>query len=220
MKLILSTGALLFCSALAQATPVHWAFSYTGFYDAEAATFLPDMRLAGSFTGNDSDGDGVLERDELRSLMFGGKDYVACAAASNPYYHCGADSFAFSSAGGLAFSLGEYGGDPEGWTSAGTIVTSGEMRYDYRIDPYTTSEHHLYWTDATALQMISLLPVTGTSKMALATMAASAPAAAVPEAPTWTLMLAGLAGIGLWRRRSGRISSSSVGSSVGSSGSA
>lgn len=209
MKFILSTGALLLSTALAQATPIGWAFSYTGFYDTEAGTFLSDMRLDGSFAGTDANRNGVLERGELTSLLFGGKDYVACAAASNAYYHCGADTFTYSARDGLAFSLGEYGGDPEGWNSSGHLVTSGQMSYDYQITPYATTEHHLMWTDATALALTSLQP--RTSKMVLASLTSVAPpaavataavaTAAVPEAPTWALMLAGLAGLGVWRRR-------------------
>lgn len=202
MKYILSTGALLLSSALAQATPIQWAFSYTGFYDTEAGNFLSDMRFDGSFSGNDANRNGVLERGELTSLLFGGKDYVACAAASNAYYHCGADTFTYSAKDGLAFSLGEYGGDPEGWNSSGHLVTSGEMSYDYEITPYATSEHHLVWTDATALQMTAPPPRTSKTVLAAMTTTVSAgTAAAVPEAPTWALMLAGLAGLGLWRRR-------------------
>jgi MYXO-CTERM domain-containing protein len=209
MKFILSTGALLLSSALAQATPIGWAFSYTGFYDTEAGTFRSDMRFDGSFSGTDSNRNGVLERGELTSLLFGGKDYVACGAASNAYYHCGADTFTYSARDGLAFSLGEYGGDPEGWNSSGHLITSGQMSYDYQITPYATSEHHLMWTDATALALTSLPP--RTSKMVLAAMTATVTAettaettaAAVPEAPTWALMLAGLAGLAVWGRRRG-----------------
>jgi MYXO-CTERM domain-containing protein len=182
-------GAVLLTSTAAHAQSAHWTFSYTGFYDYEAQVFLPDQRLEGSFDGNDANGDGILERSELTSLLVGSKDYVACAASSNANYHCGADSFSFSAGHGLAFSLGEYGSDPEGWVQGGHLITTGEMDYEYRFDPATSSEHHLYWTEATALNMVSALP--------------SGPVSvpAVPEVPIWAMLLVGVGGIGLWRRR-------------------
>lgn len=188
MKFIVSAGALLLASTLAHAQAAHWAFSYTGFYDQEAAVFLPDMRIDGSFSGVDANGDGVLERGELTSLLVDTKDYVACAASTNANYHCDADSFTFSAESGLAFSVSEYSSDPEGLYGGGHFVTTGQMVYDYQFDPYANSEHHLAWTDGTVLTMASALP-------------GSESVPAVPEAPAWMMLLAGVGGIGLWRRR-------------------
>lgn len=194
MKSVIPAAALLLGSMLAtthaHAQSAHWTFSYTGFYDAEAAQFLPDQRLDGAFTGFDANADGVLERAELTSLRIGAMDYVACGANNTPNYYCGADRFTFSTGSGLAFSLGEYGGDPEGWAGGGRLITSGEMDYEYRYDPRSSSEHHLYWTDATTLNMVSASPI-----------AASVPA--IPEAPVWAMLLAGIGGIALWGRRDG-----------------
>jgi opacity protein-like surface antigen len=203
MKSLLSTAvllaaALLLGSAPAHAQPVHWTFSYTGFQDQEAGVFQPDMVLAGAFSGDDADGDGVLEREELQSLRVGDLDYVACAAAGNASYHCGADSFLFSPAQGLSFSLGAWGSDPEGWVGGGHLIESGHMRYDYGFNPGGSSEQHLLWTEETLLRLAPL---------ALATQSGSAAdvprtnAAAVPEPATWTMIVLGLAGIGLWTRR-------------------
>jgi hypothetical protein len=187
MKYALTATALLLGSALAQAQTAHWTFTYTGFYDQEAAVFLPDMQIAGSFTGADLDADGVLVLGELSSLTIGSMDYVACAAGSNAYYHCGADSFAFSPGGGLSFSLGEYGSDPEGWVGGGHLIESGKLSYEYQFDPRTSTEHHLAWTDNTLLSMVSASPVSP-----------------VPEAPAWAMLAAGLGAVGggrLLRRR-------------------
>jgi hypothetical protein len=188
MKYVVTATALLLGSALAHAQSAHWTFSYTGFYDQEAAVFLPEMQIAGSFTGTDLDADGVLEIGELSSLTIGSMDYVACAAGSNAYYHCGADSFSFSPERGLAFSLGEYGSDPEGFHSGGQLIESGKLSYEYQITPYSTMEHHLNWTADTTLSMFSASPVSP-----------------VPEASGWAMLLAGLGAIGcssLLRRRS------------------
>lgn len=172
-------AALLFAGVAAHAQPTHWTFSYTGFYDREAAQFLPEMTLSGSFAGTDADADGVLERDELTSLTIGTRDYVACGASSNATYHCGADSFTFSPESGLSFSAGEYGGDPEGWVGSGHLVTSGQSLYDYQFNPNTTTEHHLDWTAATNFSMMS----------------------AVPEPAPYAMLVAGLAGLGLVGRK-------------------
>lgn len=184
MKHLFTFTALLLGSALAQAQSAHWTFTYTGFYDQEAAIFVPDMQIAGSFTGSDLDADGILEIGELSSLTIGSMDYIACAAGSNAYYHCGADSFTFSAERGLSFSLGEYGSDPEGWNSGGHLIETGKLSYDYQITPYNTTEHHLLWTGNTVLSMVSASPVSP-----------------VPEAPGWAMLAAGLGTVGLWRRR-------------------
>jgi MYXO-CTERM domain-containing protein len=184
MKHHLTAIALLAGSALAHAQSAHWTFTYTGFYDQEAAVFLPDAQIAGSFTGFDLNTNGVLEIGELTSLTIGSMDYVACAASSNMYYHCGADSFLFSPEKGLSFSLGEYGSDPEGFHSGGHLIESGKLSYDYEITPYSTMEHHLNWTDGTVLNMMSASPVSP-----------------VPEAPAWAMLVAGLGAVALWRRR-------------------
>jgi hypothetical protein len=197
MKYFSTAAALLLGSALAQAQSAHWTFTYTGFYDQEAAVFLPDMQIAGSFTGADLNLNGLLEREELTSLTIGSMDYVACAGSSNTYYHCGADSFVFSPGRGLSFSLGEYGSDPEGWVGGGHLIESGKMSYEYQFDPRTTTEHHLYWTEGTVLSMLSASPVSP-----------------VPEAPGWAMLAAGLGAVGLWRsgRQSSRPSAVSNGS--------
>lgn len=183
MKRLLSIGALLLGSALvhvpAAAQQAVWSFTYTGFYDREAHAFLPDMRLSGSFSGTDGNGDGLLELGELSTLMVGATDFISCAAASNAFYHCGADRFRFSPGTGLSFSLGEYGSDPEGWVGGGHLVETGALSYEYRFDPYSSYERHLEWTNDTRLTLVSV----------------------VPEPAAWGLLGAGLAAIGLWRRR-------------------
>jgi hypothetical protein len=178
MKHRLAAGALLLCSALAHAQPIFRTFSYTGFYDQEASAFLSDQQLQGSFSGDDANGDGVLDRAELASLMVDSVDYATCAGGA-PSAYCGADRFSYAVDGDLSFSLGSYGGDPEGLAGGGRLITSGEMDYAYRYDPYTNSERHLLWTDATRLVLQD------------ATVTAAV-VGSVPEAPSWTLLLLGV----------------------------
>lgn len=180
MKSVFTAGVLLLGSALAQAQSIYWTFSYTGFLHREAGVFLPDQVLSGSFSGNDADGDGVLELPELATLLVGGTDYVACAAGSNDYYYCGVDRFSFSAPTGLSFSLGSYGSDPEGLVGGGRLIESGSLDYTWQFSPGNTYERSLVWTDDTLLQL-----------------------APVPEPGMWAMLGLGLGGIALRMRRRG-----------------
>ena len=133
MKKLLSTGALLLCCTAAHADvayadpsdTISWGFSFNGFYDSVSNSFLPEEVISGSFKGHDLDSNGLLEKDELLSLVVGELDYIACAAGSNAFYQCGATSFSFSQDAGLHFSVGSYGQDPEGWVGGGRLMNDG-----------------------------------------------------------------------------------------------
>jgi len=141
----------------------------------------------------------VLERAELTSLLVGSKNYIACAGDSNAYYQCGADSFTFSSKG-LSFSLGEFGSDPEGWVGGGHTITTGDSDFSWHNDPSSYTEHHLDWTAGTHLLLTSSTGVDGAGAIQLGQVPA------VPEASTWSMLLAGMAAVGslrLVRRKAG-----------------
>mgnify|MGYP002757941118 CR=1 FL=1 len=185
MKKLLATGALLLCCTAAHAAPgspsgdtISWGFSYTGFFDSVSNSFLPEEVIHGSFKGHDLDSNGLLEKDELLTLVVGELDYIACAATSNAYYQCGATSFSFSQDAGLHFSVGSHGQDPEGWVGGGRLITTGDQYYAYEFNPTMTSERHLYWTGDTRLSMMSQ----------------------APEPGSWAMLAAGLLGLG-WRAR-------------------
>jgi hypothetical protein len=61
------------------------------------------------------------------------------------------------------------------------------MDYEYRYDPYSSSEHHLLWTADTRLA----LQDDGVRASVLAT---------VPEAPVWAMLLAGAGAMGALQR--------------------
>lgn len=181
MNKLLATGALLLCCSAAHAAPsdtISWGFSFSGFYDSVTDSFLPEEVINGSFKGHDLDSDGLLEKDELLSLVVGELDYIACAADSNAHYTCGASGFTFSRDAGLHFSVGSYGQDPEGWVGGGRLITTGDQHYAYAFNPGMSTERHLYWTSDTRLTMMSQ----------------------APEPSAWAMLAAGLAGLG-WRAR-------------------
>ncbi|WEF35448.1 PEP-CTERM sorting domain-containing protein [Pseudoduganella chitinolytica] len=148
-----------------------WTFTYTGFHDTGDDVFLPDHQLHGSFTGADGNGDGILERLEITSLILNGKDFVACEPDSNLYYRCGAEAFSYSLAGGLSFKAGEHGSDPEGWVGGGHYYISGDGEYTYSYRPSHDEQRAWLWTDRTGLVVAS----------------------PNPEPETWAMLAAGLA---------------------------
>jgi len=190
MKKFLYAGALLLCCTATYADVAHadpadtisWGFSFNGFFDSVSNSFLPEEVISGSFKGHDLDSDGLLEKDELLSLVIGELDYIACAATSNANYQCGATSFSFSQDAGLSFSVGSYGQDPEGWVGGGRLITTGDQHYAYDFKPNVTTERHLYWTSDTQLTMMSQ----------------------APEPHAWAMLVAGLLGVGWRARRPGR----------------
>jgi hypothetical protein len=167
MVKVLACACLMACAASAHAET--WHFTYQGFHDTVTGSFDADRRLDGSFTGTDYDGDNILTRSEISSLMLHGRDYVACTGDSNEYYHCGADAFSYAVHGALHFSAGEYGSDPEGWVGRGHYFIAGEGEYGYYYNPALYEEWSYLWTPQTTFTI--------------------SPA---PEPATWALLLAGL----------------------------
>ncbi len=182
-------GLLALCSTIVQAEPGQWAFTYTGFYSEQEAKFLPQWTLSGSFAGEDSNHDGLLERSELSSLRIGPVDYISCE--STEFHACGTKEFQFAlPAGGLAaaaaagapllaFTLGFASHDPEWYLGAGRAITTGLSDYSYARDPSTFVEQTYSWRPETLLSV-----------------------AAVPEPATWAMFGAGtLVLLGAARRR-------------------
>ena len=163
----------ILCAGLAaSAMPGHaetWTFTYQGFHDQNANTFLADRTLTGSFAGHDNDGDGTVSRAEITSLILNGYDYVGCQGQSNEFWKCGAEAFSFTPGGALNFTAGQGGADPEGWVGAGHYYVSGEQEFGFDFHPGEFNRWAYQWTPATTLTI-----------------------SAVPEPAAWALMLGGL----------------------------
>jgi MYXO-CTERM domain-containing protein len=153
----------------AQADPVNWEFTYTGFYASLSTThrfegtthtegFLPDAQVLGAFSGNDDDGDGVLELDELDSFVADNTQYLWCVQNPSPYGQCSIGHFSFAlDSQALSFS-GSWHGNDEFFSGWGGSITSGASATDYRYSDFVESTRSYTWTDATTLSLRQLPP--------------------------------------------------------------
>jgi hypothetical protein len=151
-------AALLACSApgvLAQSAT--WNFTYTGLYSSAAQQFLPDATITGSFTGGDSDSDGIVEAAELSSFIVASREYAHCAEENGPYSSCTLGRFSYALTGALDFSAG-WSGHDEFYTSWYGGVTAGVGSFYHRSGPVDQEDNNFLWTDATTLS-ISPAPV-------------------------------------------------------------
>lgn len=153
---------LLFSSAAGMAAPQTWEFSYTGFYNQLTGRFEPGHVLAGAFTGEDRNDDGVIDAGELSSmLIYGDRDYKTCGGTESPYYACGVGPFYFGPGNDLSFSLGEESHDRLRQEGGGHTVDTGDRDWSYRIVNGVEQPYRFYrWTGTTALQ-VSLVPEPG-----------------------------------------------------------
>lgn len=162
--------SFLLLAGAARAEPVDWSFTYTGFqgtwtteHDIFGTTTrdeaLPDAEVSGLFRGTDLDGDGILERDELTSFVFGAIDYARCGQNPTRAMMCQLDQFSFVLDGReLRFSGGWHGNDEffSGW---GGWFTAGKEVVDYSYDLYSQTSFTRAWTAQTRLSFTALSPV-------------------------------------------------------------
>ncbi|WP_170300159.1 PEP-CTERM sorting domain-containing protein [Pseudoduganella buxea] len=170
-------AVLMAASCAANAAHNTWDFSYTGFLDEGSGEFLADYTISGSFSGSDSNRDGVLDKSEIFSLVLNGMNFVACAADSNANYHCGTDVFNYRIGGALQFEAGLFGYDNEGYSGGGYSFTSGKSEIDYSYSPNHYMRNARLWTDATHF---SITPAWSGSVLP------------VPEPSTWSMLLIGM----------------------------
>lgn len=174
------------CGAHAVTT---WNFSYTGFLH-ESTYFFDDARvLQGSFSGDDTNGDGYVGKDEITSFSLNGVEFLGCAGDSNEFYQCGTDTFEYQIGGGLAFSAGQRGEDPYGGLYSGHYYTTGDREFEYRFTPFESYRNDYLWTEQTQFAI---------DKVAVG----GSPVISVPEPGTWAMLATGLLLVtGMARRR-------------------
>nr|WP_235914141.1 PEP-CTERM sorting domain-containing protein [Rugamonas rivuli] len=182
-------SALISLASIAPATADTWQFSYTGFYDADAGVFDPNYRVAGSFSGIDTNFDNKIEKSELTSLKLQGDfSYIPCEQLPNmrPRRRCDIPSFSYLlGSRELNFEIHEHHSDPEGFYYWFTDIRTGssilQQQY-FGIWTVTLQWSHQHnWTDQT------VLTVTGPGP--------------VPEPETYAMLLAGLGLVGYAARR-------------------
>jgi len=141
----LMTASLLAPAAHAQ-TDTTWRFDYTGF--AREGVFVPGHRVSGSFTGNDGNGDGVIDLAELSRFTWDGLWFDRQDAPSCSFYRCYLNEFSYSLEGGLAFDFEWTYSSESGYANGETIA--GDHIYSYAYSGNGGSESITWnWTGQT-----------------------------------------------------------------------
>lgn len=153
---------LLIAAGPVLAEPLTWRFTYTGFYDMLAERFDPAHTLSGEFTAEDSNDDGIIEFNELQSMLIDGeRNYKGCQGEESPYYACGVGPFYFGPGNDLSFSLGEESHDRPRLSGWGHRIDTGDRDWSYRIVDGVEQPYRFYrWTETTVLQ-VSVVPEPG-----------------------------------------------------------
>lgn len=143
---ICTVFAMLILSGVAGAAD--WRFRFQGFLDGDTGIFLPDVRLEGNFSGNDGDGNGVIDMDELTGFTLAGHEYVHpnCSDPSSGFY-CNLDAFSYRLNGRMTFDATEAYYDVIGYANryrAEDRIVS--IVYGFGGEEYTRVQ---YWTSQT-----------------------------------------------------------------------
>ncbi|MBQ5946571.1 PEP-CTERM sorting domain-containing protein [Massilia sp. ST3] len=160
----LCASLILAVPALASADPQTWNFTYAGFHRVETDSFIPEFELLGNFTGEDLNGNQVIELPELSSFVLVGWDHLACPPASGPdHTRCSLSAFSYSEAGGLDFSS-QLEFEHEASANYVYYKASTGQSYTY-IDAFPrggyvyTDEYR--WTPQTSFRIQSAVPEPG-----------------------------------------------------------
>lgn len=165
MKKNLLCAALLVAGiSTAHAQPTTWDFTYQGFVNVTTGVFDSGAKFHGSFSGEDSNADGVITVDELSYFLT--QDHLflpfligqyGCNTSS--YLRCEVNNFSYTLDGKLNYATRTYGNDEgsKSWYSQaviGSYFLSGGS--DFMRD--TRWENRYNWSDQTTFT-ISPAPV-------------------------------------------------------------
>lgn len=176
----ISAAVLASSAAVAQAGPITFEFSYTGFYDKVTDRFDPAAVIAGSFIANDLNGDGLFAKEELLSFKHNGpNDYIGCGVGDQYFWKCSIDRFGYRIGGPLKFAT-TWSIHDVGYQVSSATITGEEYVYTYS-SANGIDRRGLLWTDQTQF-------------------AITAPNA-VPEPGPLALLALGAAGLLAARRR-------------------
>jgi hypothetical protein len=176
-------ATLASCAAMAQAGPITFQFSYTGFYDKVADRFDPAATIAGSFIADDLNGDGLFAKEELISFKHNGSnDYIGCGIGDQYFWKCTIDRFGYRIGGPLKFAS-TWSITDIGYQVNSSTITGEEYVYTYR-SANGVDNRGLLWTAQTRFAIGALN--------------------AVPEPWPLALLAIGAAGLCAARRRRAR----------------
>lgn len=139
-----------------------WSFSYTGFLLEEQGRFDPAYQLDGSFDGEDTDGDGVLELEELTSFWYESGNFFARPEGGCYGMRCELKQFTYELDGGRLFFDADYGYSDEASISSNRTI-AGLSHYSYSETgfrpPFSISTQTWLWTDQTRFAITPPPPV-------------------------------------------------------------
>lgn len=155
----ISAAVLAGSAAVAQAGPITFEFSYTGFYDKVTDRFDPAAVIAGSFIADDLNGDGLFAKEELLSFKHNGpNDYIGCGVGDQYFWKCTIDRFGYRIGGPLKFAT-TWSIHDVGYHVSSATTTGEEYVYTYS-SANGVDRRGLLWTDQTrfAINALNAVP--------------------------------------------------------------
>lgn len=189
MKKILMGVVAALAMVSAQAEEQNWSFSYTGMFVYQwrgDAYWDANKVMSGMFSGNDSNHDGALTRNEVTHFTIAGTglDFANCNS-NDMYFNCGlANNFRFQ----IGVSAPVFHA-----SSFEVIPGDGFYSNDYRQTGQV--DHMTPWANAGGSGSDWI--VTSATRFVI-----NGQTAPVPEPETWAMMLAGVGLLGVFARRS------------------